>query len=143
MKIADVTRSRLLIVGAVVILVGLSLRWYTASVADISAPDGTKSGWGALGLLDVYLTLLAVASVLSAPVTARRPAVSGTMRLALTGAATLALACVVYRIVSPPDDLVSGFVTDASVSVGPFVTLVGVVLVLAVARPSDPIPVRA
>lgn len=143
MTISDVTRSRLLLAGAAIILLGLTLRWYTASVADIGVPDGTRSGWSALGRLDVYLVLLVAACVAAAPLSARRPAVTGTMRLGITIGATLGLALVIYRIVSPPDSLVSGFVTDASPSIGPFVTLVGVVLVLAVARPSDAMPVRA
>lgn len=135
MKVTDVLRSRLLLLGAAVLLVSLFLRWYSDTLAGESLP--TRTGWEALGRLDIYLAVLAVVCIAYAPLTTRRRALAEPLQLGLTAGATLALALVVYRIASPPGGAKSGFVTEASVSFGPFVALVGVVLVLAVARPSD------
>ncbi|MCW3040364.1 MAG: hypothetical protein JWM31_2269 [Solirubrobacterales bacterium] len=142
MRIPDVLRARLLLLAAAAILGGLSLHWYTASVADIEVP-GARTGWEALGVLDVYLLLLALACIAFAPLRSRAPRQLDALRLGLTAAGTLGVAAVVYRIVSPPGGALPGFVAVSSVSVGPFVTLAGVVLVVALARPSEDMPLRA
>ncbi len=130
--IAD-ARARLLISGAAVILVGLSLRWYSASLTDIAIPGG-RSGWGALGNLDVYLTLIAFSSLGLALAAVRKAGAPPSGWTALTVAATLGLTLVIYRMLSPPGGALPGFVVDESVGLGPLVTAAGLVFVLAGTR---------
>jgi hypothetical protein len=133
------TKAALLLSGAAIIVLGLSLRWYTASLADIQVPGG-RTGWSALDLLDVYLTVVAAAGVALVTMRRRLDEVPFSARGLLTGAAALGLVVVAYRVASPSDDALPGFVTDPSLSIGPFVTTAGLVLLVAGARCS---PVRA
>lgn len=127
----------LTLVGGVVILLGLSLHWYTASVAGVRVP-GAHSGWAALGVLDVYLTVLVLAAVAVMVGLAGRTGVPPLARTVLTAGGTIGLTAVIYRVLSPPGGIVPGFVTESSVRVGPFVTAVGLVVLVAGTRFSPP-----
>lgn len=126
-------KAILTLVGGVVILAGLTLHWYTASVAGVRVP-GARSGWQALGVLDVYLTALVLAAATVMVALAGRTGVPAQARTVLTVAATVGLTAVIYRMLSPPGGLVPGFVTESSVGVGPLVTAAGLVVLLAGTR---------
>lgn len=118
--------------GAALVLVGLSLRWYTASLADeeLAKP---RSGWQWLGLLDVELALVAaVGFVLGALVLVGRRLPDAAVWV-LQGGVALGILCVAYRLVSPPDGR-PGFVLEVSLGVGPFVVLAGLAALLASSR---------
>lgn len=127
-------KAWLTIAGAVVVLTGLSLRWYSTSVADVAVADGTFSGWQALDVLDLYLLAVSIAAagVMANPF--GRGGIPPQARAAVTLAATVGLTATIYRSLSAPVDLVPGFVTDPSVGAGPFVTAAGLVLLLAGTR---------
>jgi hypothetical protein len=127
----------LTLVGGVVILAGLTLHWYTASVGGVRVP-GARSGWAALGVLDVYLTVLVLAAVAVMAGLAGRTGVPPQARTVLTLAATIGLTAVIYRVLSPPGGIVPGFVTESSVRAGPFVSALGLVVLLAGTRFSPP-----
>ncbi|XAY04048.1 hypothetical protein DSM112329_00874 [Paraconexibacter sp. AEG42_29] len=123
-----------LLVGPVVLLVGLTLRWYSPEVASISTPD-TFTGWSGSDLLDLYLTFIALGAWGLLYADARKVVVVW-LPPALDAAAALGVVLVIYRILSPPDDLLPGFLTDVSLSAGPFVALAGLLLVFWALRPS-------
>lgn len=129
-------RARLaLLVAPIVLLVSLSLRWYAPTIAGIRTSD-TYSGWEALDVIDVYLVFVGVGAWLLLVADARGLRPPRELTRAADVAAGLALVAVLYRIVSPPDDLASGFITQADPSAGPFVCLAGVLLLLWGLRPS-------
>lgn len=91
-------------VSGVVLLVSLFLDWYSPIV-------GTDkfTGWEAFDVIDLVLALAAIWAVALAFMTAldRSQAVPTAMSALLTYVGLLALALVVYRVVSPPDNLIS------------------------------------
>lgn len=106
-------------------LAGLSLRWYESSLAGQRIPGG-RNGWSALDVLAPVLTLIVVGAV----ALALTGVTLAGARTVLGSATALALAAVAYRVVSPAGGGRPGFVTEESVRWGPFVTGVGLVLVL-------------
>lgn len=127
-------KAWLTVAGAVMVLAGLSLRWYSTSVADVAVAGGTFSGWQALDVLDLYLLVVCITAVAVMANPFGRGGIPPQARTAVTLAATVGLTATIYRSLSAPGDLVPGFVTDSSVGVGPFVTAAGLVLVLAGTR---------
>jgi hypothetical protein len=127
-------KAWLTVAGALVVLVGLSLRWYTASVADIQVADGTFTGWQALDVLDVYLVAVAIAAVLVMANPFGRGGIPPAARTAVTLAAAAGLTATIYRALSAPGGIVPGFVVESSVGPGPLVAAGGLVLLLAGTR---------
>ena len=111
-----------LVAGAVVLLGSLWLRWFTAELSDIVVP-GKRTAWDWFGLLDLYLVAVALLAVATAALAARgAPALreAAVLEVVLCGLGFLVVA---YRVVSPPDDARPGFVTEVSVSAGPWLAL--------------------
>ena len=88
--------------AGVVLLVSLFLPWYGA--AD-TATATEVSGWEALALLDIVLSLIAAAAVALAVITAaqRLPAVPLTLNTFVVFAGMLAVVLVLVRVVDLPD----------------------------------------
>ncbi len=133
---SGIARIAALIGGAVVVLVGLSLRWYTGSLAGIDL-EGVRSGWDWLGLLDLWLALVVLAALALAVAQRFAVAVPTGARLGVLAAAAWGLFCVAYRVFSPPGDGRPGFVLEVDPSVGPFVTALGLIVLLAASRAPD------
>lgn len=131
-------KAWLTIAGAVVVLAGLSLRWYSTSVADVAVADGTFSGWEALGVLDLYLLVVVAAAVVVMANPFGRGGIPPQARAVVTLAAAVGLTATIYRALSAPGGLVPGFVVEPSVGPGPFVVAAGLVLLLAGTRFSAP-----
>lgn len=119
--------------GAALVLLGLSARWYTGTLSDVPLPR-PRTGWQWLGLLDIELALVTgLAFGLGAAVLVGRRVPELAVRI-LQGGVALGVLCVAYRVVSPPGDGRPGFVIEVSVSVGPFVVLAGLGVLLASSR---------
>jgi hypothetical protein len=124
-------------VSGVVLLVALFLDWYGPLVGY-----DKLSAWEAFGVVDVVLALAAVWAIALAAMTAldRSQAVPTALASLLTYVALLALALVLYRVISPPDHLQSatpgrptGYIPsgDPSREVGLWIGLAATVGVLA------------
>lgn len=128
------TRLALLVAPAVVLL-GLTLRWYSPQVASIATPD-TFTGWSGSGVLDLYLTFVALSAWGLLFADARRVSIVW-LAPVIDAAAALGIVLVGYRILSPPVDLLPRFVTEVSLSAGPFVAGAGLLLLFWALRPSS------
>lgn len=109
--------------GAVVLVVSLFLPWYGITLegpfgSSLSGLDTTASGWEALELIDVllFLAALVVIAVAAAQATGRElPVPSGRV---VAGAALLALALVLYRLIDTPGPSVPAFLEAAGIDIG-------------------------
>lgn len=120
--------SGLLTAGALLVLGGLSVRWYSGERGGESSGSLT-SGWEWLDRLDVLLAVVALASLVAGAAVIIKLGLSRIVPRVLLGAALLCLFLVAYRIVSPPGDAVTGVVLEISLGPGPFVTVVGLLAI--------------
>lgn len=122
----------LLAVGLFVVIVALFLPWYSGSVSNVEVPEDLSSGWEWLELLDVFLAVVCAGAF--ALVLAPSGGPQGGRRWlgrVVFGLAALALILVTYRIVSPPDDALTGRSLEVERDFGAYVCLLGVAAIVA------------
>lgn len=116
----------LLTVGASLLVLSLFLPWFRGETGGIAAPD-LSTGWQWLSVLDVYLVLVVVLTVLLLAT----DLMADLGPRAVAAAAALAFAATALRTASPPEDRIEGFLLEVSVRIGPFAALLALALVLA------------
>lgn len=118
-------QAPLLAAGAGLVLLGLFLPWFSGARGGIEV-DELGSGWEWLGILDIYLLLTVIATLGLLVLTASQA--TGTYHRFARGvlvAAAAAIVAVIFRIVSPPEDAVSGFILEIDRGIGGYVTVLG------------------
>jgi len=111
------TADLLTAAAGLVLLVSLFLEWY-------ERPEGAVTAWGAFGLLDLLLALVALLAIALPFVTAARdsPAVPVAVEVIVVALAFLVAPFLIYRLIDAPGQ-------DADLSVG---ALVGAVALLTI-----------
>lgn len=112
-------------VGAILLMASLFLPWFGADRAGIEVAD-LSSGWQWLSVLDVLLAVVAVTAVAQLATDALGEL--GARGVAV--AAIVAMAATTARLVSPPDDALSGLTIEVSRKVGPFVALLALAVIV-------------
>ncbi|PTL59540.1 hypothetical protein [Paraconexibacter algicola] len=112
-------------VGATLLMASLFLPWFGADRAGIEVAD-LSSGWQWLSVLDVLLAVVAVTAVAQLAT----DALGELGARAVAVAAIVAMAATTARLVSPPDDALSGLTIEVSRKLGPFVALLALAVIV-------------